>query len=53
MVRTQGKGRVFYTAWGHDHRTWEHDGFQNLIERGIRCCGQIRRLRATISTAWR
>ena len=21
-VRTQGKGRVFYTAWGHDHRTW-------------------------------
>ena len=21
-VRTQGKGRVFYTAWGHDERTW-------------------------------
>ena len=21
-VRTQGKGRVFYTAWGHDQRTW-------------------------------
>lgn len=35
-VRTQGKGRVFYTAWGHDERTWSHPGFQNLIERGIR-----------------
>ncbi len=35
-VRTQGKGRVFYTAWGHDHRTWGHPGFRNLIERGIR-----------------
>ena len=23
-VRTQGKGRVFYTAWGHDERTWDH-----------------------------
>src|SRR5438093_6363399 len=21
-VRTQGKGRVFYTAWGHDELTW-------------------------------
>ncbi len=35
-IRTQGKGRVFYTAWGHDHRTWRNPGFQNLIERGIR-----------------
>jgi putative membrane-bound dehydrogenase-like protein len=35
-VRTQGQGRVFYTAWGHDHRTWSHPGFQELIERGIR-----------------
>jgi putative membrane-bound dehydrogenase-like protein len=35
-VRTQGKGRVFYTAWGHDQRTWSNPGFQNLIERGIR-----------------
>ncbi|MFL5342416.1 MAG: PVC-type heme-binding CxxCH protein [Gemmataceae bacterium] len=39
-VRTHGKGRVFYTAWGHDERTWGHPGFQNLIERGIRwACG--------------
>jgi hypothetical protein len=34
--RTHGKGRVFYTAWGHDERTWSHPGFQNLLERGIR-----------------
>jgi len=40
-VRSHGKGRVFYTAWGHDERTWGHPGFQNLIERGIRwACGQ-------------
>jgi putative membrane-bound dehydrogenase-like protein len=40
-VRTQGKGRVFYTAWGHDQRTWGHAGFQNLVERGLRwACGQ-------------
>src|SRR5262249_42714531 len=39
-VRTHGKGRVFYTAWGHDARTWGHPGFQNLVERGIRwACG--------------
>src|SRR5688572_17518360 len=35
-VRTHGKGRVFYTAWGHDQRTWSNPGFQNLVERGIR-----------------
>jgi hypothetical protein len=35
-VRDHGKGRVFYTAWGHDERTWSQPGFQNLVERGIR-----------------
>ena len=35
-VRTHGKGRVFYTAWGHDHRTWANPGFHDLVERGIR-----------------
>ena len=35
-VRTQGEGRVFYTAWGHDERTWTHPGFQDLVERGLR-----------------
>ena len=33
-VRTQGKGRVFYTAFGHDERTWRNPGFQQLVERG-------------------
>ena len=35
-VRTQGEGRVFYTAWGHDERTWQNEGFHDLLERGIR-----------------
>ncbi len=35
-VRTYGKGRVFYTAWGHDQRTWLNPGFQALVERGVR-----------------
>lgn len=40
-VRTHGKGRVFYTAWGHDTRTWQQEGFVNLVERGIRwACGK-------------
>lgn len=40
-VRMHGKGRVFYTAWGHDQRTWSHPGFHNLVERGIRwACGK-------------
>ncbi len=35
-TRTHGKGRMFYTAWGHDERTWGNPGFVNLLERGIR-----------------
>jgi putative membrane-bound dehydrogenase-like protein len=35
-VRTEGKGRVFYTAYGHDTATWGQPGFHDLIERGIR-----------------
>src|SRR5690625_5497657 len=35
-VRAQGDGRVFYTAWGHDERTWQNPGFHELLERGIR-----------------
>lgn len=34
-VRQQGKGRVFYTAHGHDERCWNHAGFQDLLLRGI------------------
>ncbi|HEV3029631.1 MAG TPA: hypothetical protein VG457_18780 [Planctomycetota bacterium] len=35
-MRTHGKGRVFYRAYGHDARTWCHPGFHDLVERGIR-----------------
>ncbi len=35
-VRGQGKGRVFYTAHGHDERCWYQEGFHELLERGIR-----------------
>ena len=34
-VRQQGMGRVFYTAYGHDERTWGNPGFQQLIKEGI------------------
>ncbi len=34
-VRTHGRGRVFYTAWGHNMTTWGQEGFQNLVARGI------------------
>ena len=34
-IRTQGKGRIFYTAYGHDMRTWGQEGFNELVRRGI------------------
>ncbi|GAA5494370.1 hypothetical protein Rhal01_00530 [Rubritalea halochordaticola] len=34
-VRTNGKGRIFYTASGHDERCWNHEGYQDLVYRGI------------------
>ena len=34
-VRKEGKGRVFYTASGHDERVWKNAGFQNLLKQGI------------------
>jgi putative membrane-bound dehydrogenase-like protein len=34
-VRTHGDGKVFYTAYGHDERTWNKEGFQELVKEGI------------------
>ncbi len=34
-VRNYGKGRVFYTAYGHDERTWKNPGFLHLLKNGI------------------
>ncbi|WP_339750649.1 PVC-type heme-binding CxxCH protein [Algoriphagus aquimarinus] len=34
-VRNVGKGRVFYTAYGHDEKTWKNEGFLALVKNGI------------------
>lgn len=34
-VRTNGKGRIFYTASGHDERCWQQPNYQDLIYRAI------------------
>ena len=34
-TRTHGKGRIFYTAYGHDERTWANPGFHALMLQGI------------------
>ncbi|MDR8393643.1 ThuA domain-containing protein [Aliifodinibius sp. S!AR15-10] len=34
-IRTHGNGRVFYTAYGHDERTWSNEGFHELVKAGI------------------
>lgn len=34
-VKEYGKGRVFYTAYGHDERTWSNPGFHQLVKQGI------------------
>ncbi len=34
-VRKQGKGRVFYTAYGHNDSTWTNPDFRTLVDRGV------------------
>jgi uncharacterized protein len=34
-TRNEGKGRVFYTASGHDLRCWNEKPYQELVKRGI------------------
>jgi type 1 glutamine amidotransferase len=34
-VRTHGKGRVFYTASGHDERVWGNPMFQRLLRNAV------------------
>jgi uncharacterized protein len=34
-TRMQGKGRVFYTAAGHDERVWGQPAYQDLLKRAI------------------
>lgn len=33
-TRNQGKGRVFYTAYGHNDTTWTKPGFMQLVNNG-------------------
>ena len=43
-TRTQGAGRIFYTAYGHDLRTWEQPAFHDLLIRGILwSAGEVKR----------
>ncbi len=35
-IRSHGDGRIFYTAWGHDQRTWGNEGFQQLVTQAIK-----------------
>jgi type 1 glutamine amidotransferase len=55
-VREQGKGRVFYTAYGHDERTWNNPGFHQLIKQGVvwavgdKVKAQWEKFRATMPT---
>ncbi len=34
-TKEYGKGKVFYTAYGHDERTWDNPGFHELMKAGI------------------
>ncbi len=34
-TRTEGEGRVFYTASGHDHRVWDLPEFHDLLRNAI------------------
>lgn len=34
-VRNEGKGRVFYTAYGHQDETWTNIGFLDLVRNGV------------------
>ncbi len=34
-IRNEGKGRVFYTAYGHEDKTWTNLGFLDLVRNGV------------------
>lgn len=34
-IRTEGKGRIFYTAYGHEDKTWTNIGFLDLVRNGV------------------
>lgn len=34
-VKNYGKGKVFYTAYGHDERSWKNPEFLKMLENGV------------------
>jgi len=34
-VKNYGKGKVFYTAYGHDQRSWTNPDFLKMLENGV------------------
>lgn len=34
-IRTEGKARIFYTAYGHEDKTWTNIGFLDLVRNGV------------------
>jgi predicted dehydrogenase/type 1 glutamine amidotransferase len=41
-VRDYGEGKVFYTALGHDNRTFQHPDFQDLLIKGLRYVSNLK-----------
>lgn len=40
-VREIGRGRLFYSALGHDQRVWPHPALRELLTRGIRWAARL------------
>ena len=36
LVRSDGKGKVFYTAFGHDPKEWKDEKFQKHLFGGVK-----------------
>ena len=52
-TRTHGEGRVFYTAYGHDARTWGHPGLPRPSSNGASAGPRTRGTSTTRGRAWR
>jgi uncharacterized protein len=52
-TRSHGKGRVFYTAYGHDERVWSHPSFHRLIRNAIYWAAPATQAQALLAPARR
>jgi uncharacterized protein len=46
-----GRGRLFYSALGHDHRVWPHPGLRELVRRGIRWAARLEPVAVPVEAA--